>query len=113
VVYDSDDSNQRGIGPVRSLLTAFGACSGMDVVAILKKRKQKVTALRVMLTGERPKYGPAKPWNTIHAKYIVAGEALERKYVEEAVRDSAQRFCSVGANLRPTTKITHSFEIVG
>jgi putative redox protein len=112
VVYDSADGVQRGIGPMRSLLTSLGACSGIDVVAILNKRHQKLKSLRILLTGDRPEHGLPKPWTSIHVKYILSGENLEKKYVEEAVRDSMEKFCSVGATLRPTAKITHSYEIV-
>jgi putative redox protein len=112
VVYDSAEGVQNGIGPMRALLTSLGACTGMDVVAILHKRGQKLTSLRIQLSGERPEHGPSKPWTSIHVKYVLSGVNLERKYVEEATRDSTEKFCSVGATLQPTAKITHSYEIV-
>ncbi len=112
VVYDSTEGVQKGIGPMRALLTALGACAGMDVVAILNKRKQKLTSLKIQLSGERPPHGLPRPWTSIHIKYILAGVDLERKYVEEATTDSTEKFCSVGATLQPTAKITHSYEIV-
>lgn len=112
VVYDSTEGTARGIGPMRNLLTALGACSGMDIVAIMKKRKQKLTSLKIQLNGGRPEHGLPKPWTTIHIRYVLAGKALERKYVEEAINDSTEKFCSVGATLAPTAKITHSYEIV-
>lgn len=112
VVYDSTDGVQKGIGPMRALLTSFGACSGMDVVAVLHKRRQIVKSLKVLLTGERPKHGLSKPWKSIHVKYVLSGDHLEKKYVEEAVRDSTEKFCSVGATLQPTARITYSYEIV-
>jgi len=113
LVYDSTDGVMRGISPMRALLTSLGACTGMDIVAILQKRKQKLKSLKVLLTGERPKYGLPKPWTSIHIKYVLTGEKLDRKYVEEAIRESTQKFCSVGATLKPTAKITHSYEVVG
>jgi putative redox protein len=112
VVYDSADGVQKGIGPVRALLTAMGACSGIDVVSILKKRHQKVDSLKILLNGDRPEHGYPKPWTSIHAKYLVGGKDLDPKYVEEAVRDSIEKYCSVAACLRPTAKITYSYEIV-
>jgi putative redox protein len=84
----------------------------MDIVAILKKRKQKLTSFRVLLKGDRPERGLPKPWTSIHVRYVLSGDNLERKYVEEAIRDSTEKFCSVGATLAPTAKITHSYEIV-
>ena len=112
IVYDSTDGVPRGIGPMRSLLTSLGACTGMDIVAILKKRKQRLATLKILLSGERPRYGLPKPWTAIHIKYILSGGALEKKFVEEAIKDSAEKFCSVGATLAPTAKITHSYEIL-
>lgn len=114
VVYDEYDEKgmARGIGPMRSLLTSLGACTGMDIVAILKKRKQKLRSLRVLVSGSRPEHGLPKPWTSIHIKYVLAGDSLETRFVEEAIRDSTEKFCSVGATLQPTAKITHSYEVV-
>ena len=112
VVYDSTEGVAKGIGPMRNLLTALGACSGMDIVAILKKRDQDLTSLKILLRGGRPEHGLPKPWTSIHIKYELAGKGLEKKYVEEAIRDSTEKFCSVGATLAPTAKITHSYEIL-
>jgi putative redox protein len=102
----------KGIGPMRAVLTALGACTGMDIVAILKKRKQKLTHLKVFLSGGRPKYGLPKPWTSIHIKYVLSGEKLDKRFIEEAIKDSTEKLCSVGASLSPTAKITHSYEIV-
>ena len=112
IIYDSADETARGIGPMRALLTSLGACTGMDIVAILRKRRQNLKSLRIFVSGERPEYGLPKPWTSIQLRYVLSGESLERKYVEEAIRDSAEKFCHVAASLRPTAKITHSYEIV-
>jgi putative redox protein len=102
----------KGIGPMRAVLTALGACTGMDIVAILKKRRQKLTSLKVLLSGERPEYGLPKPWTSIRIKYVLSGERLDKRFVEEAIKESTEKFCSVGASLSPTAKIAHSYEIV-
>ena len=112
VVYDSNDGVMRGIGPMRGVLTALGACTGMDIVAILRKRKQKLASLRILLSGERPDYGLPKPWTSIRIKYVLSGEKLDKRFVEEAIKDSTEKLCSVGATLQPRAKITHSYEIV-
>ena len=112
VVYDSNDDVMKGISPMRAVLTSLGACTAMDIVAILKKRKQKLKSLKILLSGDRPKYGLPKPWTSIHVKYVLSGEKLNRRFVEEAIRDSTEKYCSVGASLSPTAKITHSYEIV-
>lgn len=112
IVYDSAEDTAKGISPMRALLTSLGACTGMDIVAILKKRKQRLRSLRILVSGERPEHGLPKPWTSIHIKYVLSGDSLEKKFVEEAIKDSTEKFCSVGATLQPTAKITHSYEIV-
>lgn len=112
VVYDSADGVAKGISPMRALLTSLGACTGIDVVSILKKRKQHLKSLKILVSGERPKHGLPKPWTSIHIKYVLSGDPLEKRFVEEAIHDSTEKFCSVGATLKPTAKITYSYEIV-
>ena len=111
MVYDSSEGAQKGISPMRSLLTSLGACTGMDIVAILNKRKQRLRSLKILVSGERPEHGLPKPWTSIQVKYLLSGESLEASYVEEAIRDSTEKFCHVAATLRPTAKITYSYEI--
>lgn len=101
----------RGIGPMNALLSSLGACTGMDVTAILQKRKQKLASLRIEISGKRPKYGHPKPFTEIHLRYLVAGASLDEKYVKEAVTDSITKFCSVAATLNEKAKISYSYEI--
>ncbi len=110
MVYDSDEPNPKGISPMRALLTSLGACSGMDVVTILKKRKQSLTSLRVLLTGERPEHGYPKPWQKVNVKYVLAGD-LKREFVEEAINESMSKFCSVAATLKPGVRIAYSYDV--
>lgn len=111
LIYDSSDGTAKGIGPMRALLTSLGACTGMDIVSILNKRKQHLKSLKIYISGERPEHGLPKPWTSIHVKYVLSGD-LQARFVEEAIRDSAEKFCSVGATIQPTAKITHSYEII-
>lgn len=111
VVYDSAEGTQKGIGPMRALLTSLGACTGMDIVAILRKRKQELRSLKILVSGERPEHGMPKPWTSIRVKYLLSGESLEKRYVEEAIKDSTEKFCHVAATLRPTANISYSYEI--
>jgi putative redox protein len=102
----------RGFGPMNALLTSLGACSGMDVVAILGKRKQKLESLRVEISGKRPQYGFPKPFTDIHLRFVLGGPDLEEKYVKEAVSDSITKYCSVAATVNGKAKISFSYEIV-
>lgn len=104
-------SRKEGIGPMKALLASLGACSGMDVAAILLKRKQKLGSLTVEVSGTRPQYGHPKPFTDIHLKFLVGGTAMEEKYVKEAVTDSITKFCSVAATINAKAKISFSYEI--
>jgi len=110
--YDSSETDSRnGFSPMQALLLSLGACSGMDVVAILGKRKQRLRSLKVQVTGKRPLHGHPKPFTEIHLNYLLAGEGLERKFVEEAVGDSINKFCSVAATVSGKAKLSYSYKI--
>ncbi|MDO8944756.1 MAG: OsmC family protein, partial [Desulfobacterales bacterium] len=57
-----------GVKPSEMLLIALAACSSVDVVEILEKKRLKLTLLEVITTGERD---PEPPWayRKIHVKY--------------------------------------------
>jgi putative redox protein len=101
----------KGIGPMNALLASLGACSGMDVAAILLKRRQRLDSLKVEVSGKRPKYGYPKPFTEIHVRYLVGGAALEDRFVKEAVTDSITKFCSVAATINAKAEISFSYEI--
>jgi putative redox protein len=116
VVFDSNlatpaKGRAKGIGPMTALLTSLGACSGMDVAAILRKRKQKLRLLRVEVSGKRPEFGHPKPFTEIHMRYLVGGPDIEEKYVKEAVTESITKFCSVAATVAGRAEISYSYEI--
>jgi len=121
IVFDSGLSHSpggrkglsRGIGPMNALLSSLGACSGMEVVAILNKRRQKLDSLKVEVSGKRNKFGYPKPFSEIHVKYLVGGERLDEAYVKEAVNDTTTKYCSVATTINERAKITFSYEIVG
>jgi len=115
VVYDSSisaKSRSRGIGPMKALLTSLGACSGMDIVAILGKRKQRLESLKMEVSGRRPEHGHPRPYTQVHIRFLLGGRELDEKYVQEAVTDSMTKFCSVAATIDGRAKVTYSYEIV-
>ena len=93
------------------LLTAVGACTAVDVVSILEKKRQNVTDYRVEVTGERREENP-RAWVKMHVHHIVYGRNVSEQAVAQAVELSDAKYCSVAATLRPTAEITTSFEII-
>jgi putative redox protein len=92
------------------LLGALGACTSVDVVMILAKKRQRLTSLEVVITGERASEPPAV-WTKIEMVYRLVGD-LEDKAVRDAIELSQSKYCSVAAMMRKTAEITYRFEIV-
>lgn len=113
VVFDSSGEGvARGISPMQALLASLGACSGMDIVAVLGKRKQRLTSLQVRVGGTRPEHGLPKPFTSVSLRYVLKGRGLRREYVEEAVVGSMEKYCSVAATVGARAKIEYDYEIL-
>jgi len=109
VPFDADRKHNAAPGPMEMLLGALGACSSVDVVSILAKKRQKLTSLEVIISGERASTPPTV-WTKIDMVYRLAGE-IEEKAARDAVELSQTKYCSVAAMLRKTAEITYRIEI--
>ena len=100
-----------GVSPSETLLIALAACSSVDVVEILEKKRKKLTTLEVTTSAERD---PDPPWayRKIHVKYRLGGQGLTAKAVEQAIQLSQEKYCSVTATVRGVARITYEYEIV-
>jgi putative redox protein len=96
--------------PMELVLIALCGCAASDVVGILRKKREPFTSLEVKARGERADGYPAV-YTSIHLTYIVRGE-VEKKSMEDAVRLSEEKYCSVSAMLQKTAKITYTIEHV-
>lgn len=107
----SGQKNGIGVSPSQMLLVALAACSSVDVVEILEKKRKKLTLLEVTAHG---KQDPDPPWTyrKIHITYRLGGKDLTPKAVEQAIRLSEEKYCSVAATVRGVAQITTDYEIV-
>jgi putative redox protein len=94
--------------PMELVLLALCGCTASDVVGILRKKREPFTALEVRAKAERADVYPAV-YTSIHLTYVVRGQVLQ-KAMEDAVRLSKEKYCSVSAMLEKTAKITYSIE---
>ena len=101
----------RGPRPMELVLVGTGGCTSFDVVHILRKSRQEVTACVAEVEAERAAADP-KVFVRIHIHFIVTGRNLDPKKVAHAIELSATRYCSASIMLAKTAKITHDFEIV-
>jgi putative redox protein len=95
--------------PMELVLIALCGCTGSDVVGILRKKREPFTHLEVHAEGERATGYPAV-YKEIKLTYRVTGK-VSRKSVEDAVRLSKEKYCSVSAMLEKTAKISVSIEL--
>ena len=107
MIVDSG-TEKLGNGPMELVLIGLCACTATDVVTILRKKREPFTAVHVKAKGERA-VEPPKVYTSIHLTYRISGK-VAKKAVEDAVRLSKEKYCSVSAMLQKTAKITTSIE---
>jgi len=101
----------RAIRPMHSILIGLASCSAYDVVNILKKARQKLTACEVEVGADRADEVPAV-FTQIRLHFHLSGPSLGEEQVERAVTLSVEKYCSVAKMLRQGgVKITHSYAI--
>ena len=88
-----------GIRPMQMLLMGLGGCSGIDIVSILNKQRQKVTGFSMDIAGEREKTKEPALWKDIHIVFDLKGE-IDPDKAKKACELSMDKYCSVAATLR-------------
>ena len=114
VIMDAPPSaggNSSGAKPSELLLMGFGGCSGMDVVSILKKKKQDVTAFEMNVDGDTAESHP-RYFTDIHIEYVITGRNISEDAVKRAIELSLNKYCTVGNTIGKAAKITHSYKII-
>ncbi|MFN3870761.1 MAG: OsmC family protein [Aquificaceae bacterium] len=102
---------EKGHRPMELLLIALAGCSGVDISHILRKKRQDVRDIEVIATGIRKDEHP-RVYESIKLLYRVYGKNIKEKAVEEALRLSLGKYCSVYAMLNKACKIEMSFEVI-
>ena len=101
----------KGMRPMEVLLSGVGGCTSFDVVTILKKSRQDVTACQAVISSKRAETIP-KVFTDIHIHFKVTGKDLDEKKVARAIELSATKYCSASIMLSKSVNITHGFEII-
>jgi len=94
--------------PMELVLIALCGCTASDVVGILRKKREPFTGLEVRAKAERSDGYPAV-YTSIHLTYVIRGK-VSKKAMEDAVRLSKEKYCSVSAMLEKTATITYTIE---
>jgi putative redox protein len=104
-----DGSSKAGNSPMELVLIGLCGCTAADVVSILQKKREPFTAVEVHAEAEKAA-DPPRVYTGIKLIYRVKGN-VARKAVEDAVRLSEEKYCSVAAMLNKTAKITYEIEL--
>jgi putative redox protein len=97
IVFDTDAAHTHGPSPMEAVLMALCSCTSVDVVSILKKKRQPVTGLRVSAVATQAP-SPPRVFTNIKLTYAVRGK-VSRKAAQDAVALSKQKYCSVSLML--------------
>ena len=114
VIMDSSPDfggDDRGIRPMEMLMVGMGGCTSIDVMNILEKSRQDVTACVAEVSAERADTEP-KVFVRMHVHFKVTGRNLDAQRVQRAISLSAEKYCSASIMLGKTAEITHDFELI-
>lgn len=107
--YGGDGS---GIRPVELVLHALAACSAMDVVSILQKKRQDFRSLEVLVEADQRTDEYPKIYTRISLEYVVSGYGVSESAVARAIELSEEKYCSVRGMLGEGTDVVTSFRII-
>jgi putative redox protein len=110
-VLETNSARASAATPMELLLVALGSCTGVDVLTILQKKRERVTDYRVEVRGERRDEHP-RAYTRMEIKHVLRGHGLSEKAVASAIELSETKYCSVAATLRPGVELVTSYEII-
>ncbi len=112
VIFDDEHGNSAA-RPMEVLLAALGACAGMDVLSILRKKQQPVAAYHVRVEGDQRVEHP-RVYTEIRVVHELEGAGIDETAVRRAIELSAARYCSVSAMLASgVVTIRHRYVLRG
>ena len=101
---------EEGYKPTELLLYGIAGCTGIDVVRILEKQRQKLTSLEIEMTAHQNDEYP-KPFHTIEVKFVASGSNLDEKKLARAIELSEAKYCVISQTIQNETKMVTSYEI--
>ncbi|WP_462219182.1 OsmC family protein [Ferruginibacter sp.] len=108
VVMDAPEKSggeENGPIPKPFVLAALSGCTGMDIIALLRKLNITIGDLNIIVTGELSKKAPVQ-YITIHLKYIFKGDVAQKNAAVDAVNDSQEKYCGVSSMLKKALPVT-------
>ena len=111
VTLDTNHIRNSAPSPMELLLLALGSCTGVDVISILRKKRQNITDYRIEVRGHRRDQHP-RSYERVEVHHVVTGHSVSGQALANAIKLSEEKYCSVAATFRPTAEIVSSYEII-
>lgn len=102
--------DEQGFRPMELLAISLAGCTAMDVISILRKKRQEVTGFEVRVSARQAEEHP-RVFTRIALEYLVTGRAVEEAAVTRSIELSALRYCPVQAMLAPSVPIEFNYSI--
>lgn len=115
VIMDaSEKSGGEDAGPIPKplILVALSGCSGMDIVALLRKSNHSITDFSMKVTGDLSRQPPIQ-YISIHMLYTFKGNEESKEAVLKAVADSQDKYCGVSSLLKKALPVTWEINFNG
>jgi putative redox protein len=104
-------SEKQASSPMELVLIAIGGCTAMDVISILKKKRQDLRGLEVQVSADRADEHP-RVYTSVTIHYRVAGRDLSDEAVRKSIELSEDKYCSVLAMIAKTATVKYDWEII-
>ncbi len=106
-----DAAGNTGAKPIELVAIALAGCTAFDVINILRKKRQQVAGYEVTVEADQAST-PPQVFTSVRIHHRITGVDVSPQAVEDAIRLSEEKYCSVGAMVQKSAKLHSSFEIV-
>jgi putative redox protein len=100
-----------GFRPMELMALSLAGCTAMDVISILRKKRQEVSSFEVKVDASRAGEHP-HVFTAMAVTYVLRGKGIDPAAVERAIKLSEEKYCPAQAMLRQAAPITLTYEIV-
>jgi putative redox protein len=106
-----DKDGASGPKPIELVAAALAGCTAFDVITILRKKRQDVSGYEVVVDADQAQQAPMV-FTEVRIRHVITGNDVDPAAVEDAIRLSEGKYCSVGNMVNKTARFTTTYEIV-
>lgn len=106
-----DKDGASGPKPIEMVAAALAGCTAFDVITILRKKRQEVTEYEVFVEADQAQEAPMV-FTEVRIRHVITGTNVDPAAIEDAIRLSEAKYCSVGNMVNKTAKFATRYEII-